>query len=153
VRLLRVRPEALLARRREMLAKTEYRLLRAQAGCHLRGERRLQEKSAALASASPGRLIERHAILLHQLAGRLERGAVRGLADRGRTVEGLEARLTASSHEQVLGRGFSITRRTKDGRIVRRAGDVREGDRLRTQTAEGDIASRVTDERQGELFE
>ena len=153
VRLLRVRPEALLARRREMLAKTEYRLLRAQARGHLLAERRLREMTAGLVAASPGRLIERHAIMLHQLAGRLERGAVRGHADRGRTVDGLEVRLAASSHEQVLGRGFSITRRTKDGRIVRRAGDVREGDRLRTQTAEGDIASRVTDDRQGELFD
>jgi exodeoxyribonuclease VII large subunit len=42
----------------------------------------------------------------------------------------------------VLERGYTITR-TADGRVLRRAADVGLGDRLVTETASGEVHSRV----------
>ncbi|MBN2561946.1 MAG: exodeoxyribonuclease VII large subunit [Phycisphaerae bacterium] len=153
VRLVRVRPEALLARRRALLAAMEHRLRWAQGRYDLTAERRLREVSARLLAASPQRLTDRGVLLVDQLAGRLFRGISRLVEDNKQAVAALDARLAASSHQQILGRGFSITRHAKTRKIVRRPADVRVGDRLRTETADGKIASRVIDERQGELFE
>jgi exonuclease VII large subunit len=75
------------------------------------------------------------------------------LEDRGRVLAGFEARLAAGSHEQVLRRGFTITRQAKNRKIVAKPDDVEVGDRIETETAAGKIASRVLDGDQGELFE
>jgi len=131
VRLFRCRPEAVLARRRERLSSIEHRLRWAQGHLNLLLERRLNETERRLAAASPIRLIERQAVL----------------------VEQLEARLRASGHEPILRRGFSITRKARGGRIVRDPKEVRDGDRLETQTAGGIVTSRVVDAGQGELFD
>jgi exodeoxyribonuclease VII large subunit len=104
-------------------------------------------------ATSPQRRVEQGEILVDQLDGRLHRGMVRAVEDRRRALAALAACLTACSHQQVLNRGFTITRLAPRGKIVRQASDAREGDRLLTETADGDIASRVVDERQGELFE
>jgi exodeoxyribonuclease VII large subunit len=54
------------------------------------------------------------------------------------------ARLDALSPLAVLGRGYSISRRKADGRIVRSARDVALGDRLDLQLAVGRIGVEVT---------
>jgi len=153
IRLLRVRPEAVLARRRERLTKMEHRLRWAQGRFSLAAERRLGEVTARLMAASPQGRAEQGGVLVDQLARRLKRGMSRLIADHRRTVAALDARLSAGSHRQILNRGFSITRLANRGKIVQEAADVREGDRLLTETADGEITSRVIDERQGELFE
>jgi exodeoxyribonuclease VII large subunit len=61
----------------------------------------------------------------------------------------LEAQLAALSPHAVLTRGFSITR-TADGRVVRTAEEVSEGDTVETLLGEGRIASRVTKTTKGE---
>ncbi len=153
IRLADVRPEAVLARRREMLAKIEHRLRWAQGHYNLLAERRLADAGARLTAISPRHSVSREALRLDHLLRRLARGTERAIGDRHQAVASLEARLAACGHEQVLHRGFSITRRSKDGRIVRRASDVKEGDRLRTEMSEGEITSRTIDGRQGELFD
>lgn len=153
VRLVRVRPEALLARRREILAKMEHRLRWARGHSNLLAERRLREAMGRMVGGSPIHRIMRCRDLLSQYEGRLQHGVRHAVEERCRAVESLETRLSASSHEQVLGRGFSITRAARGGRLVRKTSDVREGEKLYTETGEGKIASRVVDDRQGELFE
>jgi exodeoxyribonuclease VII large subunit len=153
VKLLRVRPAVVLAQRRELLGDMGHRLRWAQGHYNLTAERRLGETAARLMAASPLRRVEQDGILLDQLAGRLLRGMPRLIQERERATAALEARLAASSHQQILQRGFTITRRAKGDKIVRQAADVGEGDRLRTETADGAITSRVIDERQAELFE
>jgi exodeoxyribonuclease VII large subunit len=153
LRLLRVRPEALLAKLRERLTRTENGLRWAAERLSVRAERRLREVAIRLAAASPRRLIEQGAILTDQLDGRLLRGWGHMLNDRRQVMLGFEARLSASSHEQVLRRGFTITRQARNGKILMKPDDVEVGDRIETETAMGRIASRVLDGDQGELFE
>lgn len=153
VRLGRVRPEALLAHRRELVSKVEHRLHWAQGHLNLRKERSLREAASRLAVVSPMQVVDRTGLLLAQLCDRLARGVSRLIAEREAKVAGMEARLVASSHEHVLNRGFTITRKAKGRRLVRGASDVAEGDRVVTQTANGEFESKVVDSRQAELFD
>jgi len=113
----------------------------------------LHERVVRLTAISPQRRIERQTLQLGQLAARLGRDVRRGLEQRARTLATLNDRLKANSHETVLKRGFTITRKKKSGKIVTKSDEVRTGDDLVTQTSAGEIASRVIDRRQGELFE
>jgi exodeoxyribonuclease VII large subunit len=53
------------------------------------------------------------------------------------------ARLETLSPLNVLGRGYSLTRRASDRQVVRHGDDVRHGDLLVTQLQHGEILSRV----------
>ena len=74
---------------------------------------------------------------LGQRLFRAMEGRVPALRER---VSALEARLRALSPEDVLRRGYSITFHA-DGRVARRAEDVRPGERLRTRLSEGEVLS------------
>jgi exodeoxyribonuclease VII large subunit len=153
VRLARVRPEAVLARRGEAVGRLEHRLRWAFGHLNLMRERALRSLVQRMVSASPRRRVEAGQVLLDQLEGRLSHGVLRELQANEEALKGLETRLAASSHEQVLRRGFTITRRLRGDKLVRAPRDVRIGDRLETETSDGKVASRVVDETQGELFE
>jgi exodeoxyribonuclease VII large subunit len=55
-------------------------------------------------------------------------------------------RLRLLGPEQVLARGYSITRRESDGKIVRAANEVRPGEKLRTRLQSGEIRSVIRDD-------
>ncbi len=141
VRLTRVRPEAVLAARRERLARIEHRLRWAQGHFNLLKERRLSELSARLSTATPLRRVAGNEILLSQLGGRLVRAVNASVESSSRGIEALRMRLDAASHERVLARGFSILRNTRTGAIVTQPAAVQSGDPLNTQTAGGRIDS------------
>lgn len=64
-----------------------------------------------------------------------------------------EARLAALDYRATLNRGFSITRASKSGRIVRNTADLSNGDRIITHLADGEVHSRVEDADQKGLFD
>ena len=143
VRLTRVRPEAVLAARRERLARIEHRLRWAQGHFNLLKERRLSDYAARLSTATPLRRVQAGSILSQQLEGRLVRGLRTRLERASRYVETSAARLVAGSPEFVLARGFSILRHANTGAIVRSPVSVKPGDQVVTQTAGGLIDSIV----------
>lgn len=153
VRLAQVRPVVQLARRREMVAAAEHRLRWAQGRLNLSCERRLRSAETRLLAASPSLRTEKETIVLMQLVRRVRSGVAGVMNARALALDSLSSRLEAGSHDRLLRRGFTITRRSRDGRLVRQANEVREGERLLTETADGEIASRVEDVRQGHLFE
>ena len=57
------------------------------------------------------------------------------------------------SYKSVLGRGFSITRLKRGRQVVRGRGQVTDGDRIKTETADGEFESEVLNLRQLELFD
>ncbi len=72
----------------------------------------------------------------------------------GRAREGLgaqAARLESLSPLNVLGRGYSLTRREADQVVVRQADQVRPGDRLVTHVQHGRIVSRVEEAHAADL--
>jgi len=56
-------------------------------------------------------------------------------------VLALEAQLRLLSPEQVLARGYSITRDATTGELIRKAKDVQPGQRLRTRLKIGEVRS------------
>lgn len=58
-------------------------------------------------------------------------------------LEASAARLQSLSPLAVLGRGYSITQRAADGRVIKNAAEVAPGDSIRTRLAQGDVVSRV----------
>lgn len=87
---------------------------------------------------------------LHERAARLDDlearmiRATRGLVARSRAeVNTLAGQLDALSPLGVLSRGYSLTKRVSDGRVLRNANDVQPGDRMSTLLDEGSILSEV----------
>lgn len=69
------------------------------------------------------------------LTEQLHRCSVRGLQTRRRQVESLRARLDLLSPDRTLERGYVLVER--DGKIVRRASDVRDDDVLQLRFSDG----------------
>ena len=125
----------------------------------------LEKFRTSHALMEPAALVVRHGQRLDELHGRLgvgltamvgtarERLGVLGramsgelgyLAKSAREKAGATARhLEAVSPVAVLGRGYSIT--SHEGRVVRKASDVKPGDKLDTRLGDGSIRSRVED--------
>lgn len=61
----------------------------------------------------------------------------------------LSARLDSLSPLAVLGRGYSITRRTNDRTVVKRTGDTLVGDEIEILVSDGRLISKITDTREG----
>lgn len=143
VRLARGRPETQLFHRRERLSGIEGRLHRAYSGVVLAQERRLHAIVARREASSPRRMAAAGAGMLGQLGIRLARAVATDLERRIRSLASAEARLVACSHEQVMRRGFTLTRRMDDGRLITSASQVSAGTRVTTRTADGDFLSDV----------
>jgi len=80
---------------------------------------------------------------VQQWRTRLESAARHGLNQKSSGWESARSRLRALSPDAVLERGYSITRRERDGVIVRRAGDVEDGEVLLTRVSAGELRSRL----------
>jgi len=87
---------------------------------------------------------------VHDLARRLDEWSLRcqqairrQVLMATRRMDFLQGRLEALNPLAVLARGYSITRKAADGRIVRDAGQLAPGDQLITRFARGEATSRV----------
>ena len=58
-------------------------------------------------------------------------------------LRGMVGRLESLSPLGVLGRGYSLTMRTRDGQLVQQATTLSVGEQITTRLAQGDIVSRV----------
>ncbi|MBX3394939.1 MAG: exodeoxyribonuclease VII large subunit [Phycisphaerae bacterium] len=149
----RLRPEALLARQREIFSRAAHRIARAMAQAIRLCEARLRKVELRLATDSPQRILIRDRGRLDSVEAILWRAVRRLVENRRLAISTIEARFEAAGPERVLKRGFSITRRASDGRIILAVSDVGTGDRIITRVADGELNSRVMDSRQGELFD
>jgi exodeoxyribonuclease VII large subunit len=70
--------------------------------------------------------------------------AIRGVVRNARQhAEAMTRRLESLSPLGVLGRGYSLTQRTSDGKIIRAASELSVGDQITTRFAQGQTTSRV----------
>lgn len=153
VRFSHGRPALQLARRRERASVVEWRLQKVIRARIQRIESLLRSAELRLVATSPKQLISAARQHIVRVDGDLHRAILRAIADRGGRLGSIEARLNAASHEQVLARGFSITRLVRGDKVVRSPGEVAEGDKISTETADGRFTSRVIDGNQGDLFD
>lgn len=121
-------------------------------------QKRLASGLRNLAAAATARLVslERHPVFrrpfepirqrerrLDELDGRLSCAIAHALRRAKQRLEAGVGRLHSLSPLAVLARGYSLTQREADGRVVFRAADLAVGDRLRTRLAAGEAVSRV----------
>ena len=104
-----------------------------------------------LERCTPLTRIERHRDRVEHLRTRLRTALFAATTAAATRVTALAAHLRLVSPQAVLDRGFSITT-TKDGTIVRSAGQVKKGDVLTTRLADGEITSTVGKPKQATLF-
>jgi exodeoxyribonuclease VII large subunit len=111
---------------------------------------RARAARSRLTALAGQRVFRRPLALVHDRARHLDELESRGLravrrhAERaaGR-MESLAGRLDSLSPLAVLGRGYSLTRRMADGRILRDARELAVGELLATRLAHGQAVSRV----------
>ena len=102
---------------------------------------RLDDAGLALTRETKTQLRERRH-RLDQAAGHLQRiKPTAQLALRREQLAALTSRLRLLSPENVLARGYSITTDAATGQVIRRAAQVKAGQKLRTRVSEGEFES------------
>lgn len=110
----------------------------------LHGAGRPIERTAALLARDRfDGLLDEQATILAGAARRVARDAHRVLAAHGDRAASRRAVLEAYDPHRQLARGWTLTH-TLDGRLLRRAGEVTEGDTLVTTFADGAVSSTIT---------
>lgn len=138
-----IQPRAFLQQQHTRLVQASYRLAGAiEQQIHL-AERRLDQARHGLTAASPLRRIEFHRQGLDRNAHDLRQAILHRLGTVGSLLDSIEARLESTSHRRTLARGFTITRRLDDRRVVTAADQVSAGETVVTETAQGEFTSRV----------
>ena len=118
------------------------RLHRAMDGLIREAAHRFEMATAGLRSGSPRARLARDRHRHETLHARLHADAARALDTHRGRLGIVAGRLHSLSPLAVLGRGYSLTR-TRDGAIVRRAGDVRAGEDVEVLLHEGRLDCRV----------
>jgi exodeoxyribonuclease VII large subunit len=133
--------EDLLARFRQ----TEKRLTAALRWRLAAAKSRLDAAAAHRVFRCPLERIEDLALRLDELDARANRAVRQRLLLVRTQVQQQAARLESLSPLGVLSRGYSLTQRAADGRVVRAAAELTPGDEIVTRFGEGRAMSRVED--------
>ena len=110
--------------------------------------RRLEELAKRPALTDPEVYLGAKRMALDYARERLGSAGDRLLAEKRKNQGTLAAKLDTLSPLKVLGRGYSIAQ--KDGKNIRRAGDVGVGDAIEVKLAEGSLGCVVQEVRNGE---
>lgn len=140
-----IQPGTFLHHQRSRLAEATYRLRWAiQQRAH-RAQRRADLARHALLVASPRQRTQTDGERIRQLVRHLDRSTVHRMHLGRQALQALEARLESTGYRQVLARGFTITRTRQGRRIIVRSGQVSPGERILTETTDGEFESCVTE--------
>lgn len=104
---------------------------------------RLETMSERLSALGPLNQLRREQQRLDYLMEGLKWSMHHRLKDRKEKLNALGAHLEALSPLKVLERGYSITRNAQ-GKVIKKASEVRAGESISTKLAEGTITSQVT---------
>ncbi len=149
----RIAPHAFLLRLTSRLASTEKKLLAASIRRTAASDRGLVAAQHRLERSSPMRTLPALVERSRRACDLLSESTHRLLALNMSKLGSLESLLNAVGHRSVLNRGYSITRLKRGSRLVRSAKEVLDGDRIVTETADGQFESEAVNIRQLELFE
>ncbi len=138
--------EELMARLRQMqnrvAAAMRFRLSSGRARWEAIARSRVFRRPLQRIEDLTRRLDELETAAARAVRGRLERAA--------RQLDSTAARLESLSPLAVLGRGYSLTQRTADGRVIRDAAELTAGQQITTRFARGEAVSRVEEIRPGD---
>ena len=77
------------------------------------------------------------------MEGRCARAIGAHLKHARHRTDAVASQLESLSPLAVLGRGYSLTRRTADGSVARNAAELTPGEQITTRLARGEVVSRV----------
>jgi len=149
----RIAPEAFVLRTMLTVREIEHRLRWVVVQRHAEANAAVAFCAARFARLSPATALRPFSERLERLSFAISVSTRRRIAELKRRVDKERELLDALNYKRVLGRGFSITRTKKGRRLVRSAAEVKDGDRVVTEVAEGSFESEVVNVRQLELFE
>lgn len=138
--------EFVVPQRAEVLSDFAHLAVRLEGAARAAMRRRRQMLEALGASrglARPFDIVRDRQRQLDELSQRISGGVRRRIERVSHELRALSAHLDALSPLKVLGRGYSLTRRESTGEIVRKADDVRVGERIETLLMEGRLGSLV----------
>jgi exodeoxyribonuclease VII large subunit len=104
------------------------------------------------AQAGPHTRLRELRARLESLVQRAHHAAAEALPLRRERLAARQRALEACNHHRLLQRGYSVVRDARTGTVIRSASEVREGQTLITQTADGEFRSTAHDPRQLRLF-
>jgi exodeoxyribonuclease VII large subunit len=168
-------PLNLVRRREQVLDELEHRMTRNESA-QMHGMRRRVEKAETIVQRiAPHAYLAKTGGALRDASHRLQWAINARLRDASQKVRHLtltlpatashrfdlarqqvhtaETVLGAVSHKSVLGRGFSITRIKKGGKVLRSIKDLSDRQRLITQLADGEVETETINIHQLELFD
>lgn len=148
----RIAPHAILLRRAVQLGEAEHRLRWSISHRLAVAERSVSLRVQRLERSSPVSAIPLLSDRVARVAHMIPAAMRHRLLLHRECVRSQEKRLQAMSHKSVIGRGFSITRNKKDRKVVRSVKPLRDGQRLVTETGDGEFESYVINLKQLELF-
>jgi len=138
-------PHRLVSRHAQRLATLAVRLHSRTATRLATARNELHATEIRWARAHPRHRLQHERQQLEHLGAMLSRTLRAQLASAHRRVDHVEARLQAGSYHRTLARGFSITRRSDEGIIIRAASEVQTGQHVITETADGTFTSEIVD--------
>ena len=127
----------------QRLTQFQKRLVSSLRGQCLRARSRLDALAKRRVLKRPLDRVGELSRRLDELESSLVRGIKRRVAKAGDRLKGTAACLESLSPLAVLSRGYSITQRADDGRIIRLAEDIPAGELIITRLHEGQLHSRV----------
>ena len=137
-------PRSRLREQAQRLDELEMRLRRQWQSSQRQRLARLAGLQQQMLLLSPDRQQATRLNALTQLQARLQRSVQEQMRRRAQQLQALQSQLRQLGPEQTLSRGYAIVL-DQQGRAVRRAADLQQGQRLRGRFAEGQVALTVDD--------
>jgi exodeoxyribonuclease VII large subunit len=125
------------------LRNHRHRLLAALRRRAMLGRARLDQLAARRVFRKPFELVHDGTRRLDELSVRSNRSVRQRLASARQQTDAIANHLESLSPLGVLGRGYSLTQRLSDGRLIRDAAELKIGDEIATRFARGQAISRV----------
>lgn len=143
-RLQQLHPSQSLIYTHEKINSCEARLTQHLALLLHSHKQEFQRLSSSLQPHNPNQSIQNAKEKLSMLAGQLKRATSQQLKSAKAHAGSLSRTLTAMGPNETLKRGYAIVRKgSRDGEIIRSAGDVAEGSPLQIKLYEGEIGAKV----------
>ena len=125
------------------LNQQQLRLAQALRGKAAAAKATVDRLAAARCFRRPAERVEMLSRTVDELSARANRSIKIRIQQARAGADQRAAQLESLSPLSVLGRGYSLTHRVADGRLMRDAADANLGDQIRTRLSKGEILSRI----------
>ena len=142
-RLLRCHPRRQLQQKMQRIDELHDDLLRAAHSLWSGNQQKWRNLNDRLLRMRPEQVMDRHRERMEQLRDRMKSNSTRRVEFAVHHIAGLSDRLRLLGPDNVVSRGYSITRDMQTGAILRSVNKVQSGHKLKTRVADGEIESTV----------